>query len=196
MYYNYHSERNSVETVSYIDSEGDDVISTIEMMGLKFQFIAAEMEEALANEGVAEILADVSIKAPAGSPDPTKAKAVRYSLKFDKSNVSFYHDTHQLVASRSDRKITIEVKPEQPTGSQQLPKDVFDIEPEEAFNKSEYTALADEAGAGLIEAEKCFNPKNLWLSYNDPAIRKLAQQAIGDERDAWKAARKVDIFCT
>ncbi len=182
----------AIETVSYIDEDGNDVISSIEMMGLKFQFIVAEMEEALANEGVAEILADVSIKAPADSPDPTRAKAMRYHLKFAKADVDFYQDDHQVIAKQLNDECTIEVRPYQPPVSQQLPTDIFEIDPSLAFKKSN-----DNTHASLhkyLQAEKCFNPNNIWLKYNDPAIRKLSLEAVGDERDAWKAAKKIEAF--
>ena len=178
-----------LETISYIDSDGNDVMSTIEMMGMKFQFIVAEMEDALANQGVAEILADVAIKAPADSPDPRQSKAARYNLKFDRPDIDFYHSHIQKITSRDGDKIIIEVKPAQPQSSQTLPKNLFELTPSEAYNLSRNNLAAD-----TDNPQKCFDTKNLWLNYTDPAIRNLAQEAIGTERDAWQAARKIESF--
>ena len=182
-----------VETISYVDAEGNDVISTIDMMGIKFQFIAAEMEEALANEGVAEVLTAVSIKVPAGSPDPTKANAVRCKIKFDKPGVKFYHDQYQQITSQNGSGCTLELTPIQPQCIQKLPDDNFQNDPQEVFDKS-MMIFSCYAKEDYEIAKKTFNPKNLWLSYTNPAIKKLAQQAIAAENDSWLAARKIESF--
>ncbi|MFK7740304.1 MAG: transglutaminase family protein [Planctomycetota bacterium] len=175
-------EKMPFTTTSWLRRDGTVVRTMVPMAGIKMEQDLATRQQALAAVGKSELSPDVfqatMIVAKRSVPFARTASAATVAVRSKESGrpVQIVESNGQRVVSRGDDGV-VTMRLERrvpPTGH--------------AGRRPLALAAANAAGVGGSLAASTM------LQSDEPEIRELAQQAVGDERDAWAAAQKIESW--
>ena len=162
-----------MKATSYVDDKLELYKNVMPAMGLEIEMVACSMEFALSEDSVVDIVNKMFIKSPQTFEKLDKIDSITYELKPNDANstVVIPASDNQTVTVREDGVISVTVTPlKKKRGDQPLP----------------YAGEDPKA----LEALK----PNRYVQSDDPLISELAKQAIGDSKDAYEAAKKIETF--
>jgi len=165
-----------VPTDAYLDEKFDDVMSVTKLMNIAMTTVRSDKAtcvEAFAKPDTPEMFDKISPRTNVRLPNPYRTDEVVLRLRAGDANTPMpkVEDERQtIVSKRDDRDVTLRVRRVVPTEKFTLPL------------------------ANLTDEEKeCLKP-SVQIDNDNPELVKLAQEAIGDEKDAWAAAQKLEKF--
>ncbi len=163
-------------TDAWLDDELETVMTVTNLGKLKVTSVKSDKADciaAFANPDTPEMFAKMMPRTNVRLPNPYSADEVVLRLRTADaaSPMPKLEDERQtIVAKRDDHDVTLRIRRVVPSGKFTLPL-------------SNLTA----------EEKECLRP-SVQIQNDDPDLVKLAQGAIGDEKDAWSAAQKLERF--
>jgi len=161
-----------ISTVNYVDDQYEPLKTIMPMLDIKIELVACEKEVALGGNEIFDIGDKMFLASPQPIENIGSAKQIGYSLKptGNANNLTIPQNDNQRVEKLENGNVIVMVEPVgMPKGGK------F---PYEGTNKQ------------LIEAIK----PSRYLQSDDPKIKELARQAIGDTKDAGEAAKRIERF--
>ncbi len=158
-------------TISYVDEDLNALKTVMQMMGMNFEILSCDKEFALSADDVVDFLDRMFVQSPRslGELDPTSGLV--YTLAINEgSKPNFPSDDHQTVKELPDGRIQVTVRPVKAAAKVKFP----------------YRGK-DES---LLEALK----PTMYLQSDSDQVRKLVKEAVGREKDAAAAAKKIEKF--
>lgn len=165
-----------VATDAYLDEKFEDVMTVTRMMNIAMTTVRSDKATcvaAFAKPDTPEMFDKISPRTNVRLPNPYRTDEVVLRLRASDpgSPMPKVEDERQtIVSKRDDRDVTLRVRRVVPTEKFTLP----------------LSNLTDEERA-------CLKP-SVQIECDDPELVKLAKDAIGDEKDAWAAAQKLEKF--
>ncbi|HET6164108.1 MAG TPA: transglutaminase-like domain-containing protein [Planctomycetota bacterium] len=165
-----------VATDAYLDEKFDDVMTVIKMMNINMTTVRSDKATcvaAFAKPDTPEIFDKISPRTNVRLPNPYRTDEVVLRLRASDPGTPMpkVEDERQTIVSRrDDRDVTLRIRKVVPTEKFTLP----------------LSNLSDEE-------KECLKP-SVQIENDNPELVKLAQDAIGDEKDAWAAAQKLEKF--
>ena len=161
----------TIVSTSYIDEYMLPQKMIVPVMGMKFEMVACSREFALSENDVPEFLEKLVLYSPKPLKNYKTAKQIKYHLKPNPGvKLTVVEDDNQKVTSDAEKGLYVTVKPlEDPQGV-----------------KFPYKGKDKVARQALKPTR--------FLQSDSEQIIKLAQEAVGDTKDAAQAARKIEGF--
>ena len=162
---------SDIPTTSYVDENLDALKTIMPLMGMNMELIACEKEFALSEDDVVDFLDRMFVQCPAPLKDLSQDSGLVYTLAPKKdAKLKIPADDTQAVKELADGKIQLTVKPAKAAAKVKFPYSGKDSQ--------------------LIETLK----PSTYLQSDLEVIRDLAKQAVGNEKDAAAAAKKIESF--
>jgi len=157
---------------SYVNNDFETMKMTTAAMGMSIEMISCPKEFALAPvDDVVEFFNKVTIKSPEPLSSMANVKSIKYYISPESgSRPSFPTTDTQAAKAMSDGSIVLTVTTPPAPPASTLPYSGKDPELLQYLKRSQY-----------VESD-------------DPCVVALAKQAVGSEKDAWKAAKKIEKF--
>jgi len=165
-----------VPTDAYLDENFDDVMTVTKMMNIAMATVRSDKATcvaAFAKPDTPEMFNKISPRTNVRIPNPYRTDEVVLRLRAGDPGTPMpkVEDERQtIVSKRDDRDVTLRVRRVVPTEKFTLPL------------------------ANLTDEEKECLKSSVQIECDNPELVKLAQDAIGDEKDAWAAAQKLEKF--
>jgi hypothetical protein len=156
---------------AYVNDNFETMKMTTNAMGMPIEMVACPREFAVAPDDVVEFFNKVTIKSPQALADMSTIKSITYHIDPSAGSKPAFPTTDtQSGRTAADGTVLLTVtRPSAPLASR-LPYSGNDAE--------------------LIKATK----RTQYVESDDPCVVSLAKQAVGPEKDAWQAARKIEKF--
>jgi hypothetical protein len=156
---------------AYVNDNLETLKMTTNAMGMPIEMVACPQEFALAPDDEVEFFSKVTVKSPSPLSDVAGVKAVTYHIWPAAGSKPVFPATDtQSVKVAADGTIVLKVSRPEPPPAVRLP----------------YTGSDPE----LVKATK----RSQYVESDDPCVVALAKQAVGSEKDAWQAAKKIEKF--
>jgi hypothetical protein len=175
-----HLRMTTVEVPTLIVDEwvDDSFVTWKSVLNIGFEITSLrstreECVAALAHPDAPEMFSHLSPISNVRLPDPYRLDEVVLRLRKSRPGdvVPALEDERQsVVERRSDQDVVLRVR-------RVVPKTAFTL-----------------PLTNLTDGEKHCLERNTWIQSDDPAIVKLAKETVGDEKDAWKAACRLEQF--
>jgi hypothetical protein len=161
-----------ISTINYGDDQYESLKTVMPMMDIKIELVACEKVVALGSNDVFDIGDKMFLSSPQPIENIASAKQIGYSLRStgDANNLIIPQSDNQRVKKLEDGAVIVVVEPAS------MPKG----------GKFPYRGTDKQ----LIEATK----SSRYLQSDDPKIKELARQAVGDAKDAGEAAKRIEKF--
>ena len=160
-----------IPTTSFVDEDLNALKTIMPLMGMNLELISCEKEFALSEDDVVDFLDRMFVQCPTPLKDLSQDSGLVYTLVPNKdAKLKIPADDTQAVKDLADGKIQLTVKPAKAAAKVKFPYDGKDSQ--------------------LLEALK----PTTYLQSDQEVIRDLAKQAVGDEKDAAAAAKKIESF--
>jgi hypothetical protein len=165
-------DTGEITTVNYVDDQYEPLKTVMPMMDIKIELVACEKEVALGGNEIFDIGDKMFLASPQPIEDIGSAKQIGYSLMptGDANNLIIPQSDNQRVQKLENGDVIVVVEPVS------MPKG----------GKFPYRGNDTQ----LIEATK----PSRYLQSDDPKIKELARQAIGNTKDAGEVARRIERF--
>lgn len=161
----------SFTSISYLDEEHNVLKSIEPIMGLTIEMIRCDKEFALRQEDVVDFVSKMCVPCPEELKNPDQAAGAVYELRSLKGGeLRLPEDDSQKVERIGEGRCRLIVRPARCETGFQIPYAGDDPVLREAVEPSEY------------------------LQSDDPKIKELAVNAVGQAQDAALAARKIEAF--
>jgi hypothetical protein len=165
-----------VQTDEYLDDKCKEVMTVTRMMGIVMTSVRSDQATcvaAFAKPDTPEIFDKISPRTNVRLPNPYRTDEVVLHVRANDPSAPLpplEDERQKIIARKDDRDVTLKVSR---------------VVPDKAFTLplSNFTA----------EEKECLEP-NPQIQFDDPEFSKLAKDALGDEKDAWKAAQKLELF--
>ena len=166
------AQLGSFTSTEYYDDNLELQKSVTPLMGMTVEQVACTKEFALSENDVLEVVEKMFLSSPVPLENLDSTKSITYQLvRTDKSaELQIPSNDNQKVQQLSDGKVLVTVEPVEAPAGVSFPYKGNDAEILKAIGPSRF------------------------LQSDDPRIIKLAQQAVGDTKDAAQAARKIESF--
>ncbi|HSV27577.1 MAG TPA: transglutaminase-like domain-containing protein [Sedimentisphaerales bacterium] len=156
---------------AYVNDDFETLRMTSSAMGMAVEMLASPKEFALAPVDVVEFFRKVTVKSPRPLPSMSGVRSITYYISPAAGSRPVFPDTDtQSSKTMPDGSIVLTVTALPSPPASRLPYSGNDPELLNALKRSRY-----------VESD-------------DPRVIALAKQAIGDEKDAWTAAKKIEKF--
>lgn len=161
----------TMNAVSYVDAQGNALKTTMSMMGMDVELIACNREYALSENDVLDLLKAALLDSPVPLKKASSAKSITYKLQATGED-RFFVPTgdNQRVHTGENGIVTVMVESVAPLAGVVFP-----------YRGNNPAALAALEPTRFLQCEQ-------------PEIIKLAQQAVGDTKDAAEAVRRIERF--
>lgn len=160
-----------MSSTSYVDDDMNPLKTTSQMMGGIFEMLSCDKEFALSENDVVDFLDRMFVQSPRPLGELSSESGLEYTMMAKEGcKPSFPSEDNQIVKKLPDGRIQITVQPIKAVSKAKLP----------------YRGK-DEA---MLEALK----PSTYLQSDLESIRDLAKQAVGNEKDAAAAAKKIESF--
>jgi hypothetical protein len=163
----------NVNAVSWVDDEFNVLLMKMPMMMMEIKLVACPKEYALSPNEPGEFFQSMLTTVPSDPPGGGLREGLIWLLapKQDiEQKLKLPETTEQSVERHDDGKLAVTVRPRKMPRGVALP----------------YAGDDEVALAALKPSD--------WVQSGEPAIKKLATEAMGDARDAATAARRIEIF--
>jgi len=161
-----------IESKVYVDDDCRALKQIIPMMGMNIEMVACEKEFALSEDQVVDVINKSFIKSPVDVRGIYDAKSAVYQIEA-------LPGSKNLIIPSTDNQKTTKLSP-----------GVFEV-------KVEPVVPARDVGGGykgsdehVLEMLKA----NRYVQSDDERIIKLAKKAVGNEKDVYKQAKKIEAF--
>ena len=158
-------------TKGYVDDQAMARKQIVNMMGLSFEMVACSKEIALSENNPIEILTETMLKSPRPL-DPENAEAIRYRLSVNQGQeeLGIPSDDNQTVRKLENGDVLITIEPTEAPASVPYP-----------YQGSDEQVLEWLKSGNFVQSD-------------DPRIKALAEEAVGDAEDAAQAAKNIEAF--
>lgn len=166
------AEAGEIESRSYVDDQFWIKKNIIPIMGTQMEMVACPKEFAMGRNDVFEVIDKMFLKSPAAINNISEVKSINYQLSptDEAANLVIPASDNQRVKKLENGQFAVTVKPVAMPEGESFP----------------YTGT-DKAA---LEALK----PTAYIQSDNKEIIALAQKAVGEEKDAGKAARKIEAF--
>jgi hypothetical protein len=160
-----------IATTSFVDDDLNALKTIMPLMGMNLEVIACEKEFAISEDDVVDFLDRMFVQCPQALKDISQDSGLVYTLaaKTD-TTLKIPADDTQTVKELADGKIQLTVKPVKAAVKVKFPYNGKDEQLLEALKPSTY------------------------LQSDQEVIHDLAKEAVGNEKDAAAAAKKIEAF--
>ena len=163
---------SSMGSSEWLNDELETLKSSTSVMGMTIETVLCEQDYALQPNNPAEIFTASFIDSPRVLHRKELAKGVRYTIEpVGAKRINFPDAPEQQVAHQNDGSLQIAVTPMKIPVGGEFP-----------------SHSTDDA-----EIRK-FTAANAWIQSDHESVVALARKAVGDEKDAGKAAKKIEQF--
>lgn len=160
-----------IPTTSFVDEDLNAMKTIMPLMGMTLELISCEKEFALSSDDIVDFLDRMFVQCPVALSDLSQDSGLIYTLApIKNAKLRIPADDTQTVMELADGKYQLTVKPVKPAAKARFPYDGKD--------------------QSLLDALK----PSTYLQSDQEAILDLAKQAVGDEKDAAAAAKKIESF--
>jgi hypothetical protein len=163
-------------TDAWLDEKYDEVMTVTKVMGFPMTTVRSDQATcvaAFAKPDTPEIFEKISPRTNVRLPNPYHTDELVLHIRANDADTpmpKLEDERQKIVEKKDDRDVTLKVSRVVPTGTFTLPL------------------------ANLTDEEKeCLEPSPQ-IQFDDVEFNRLAKNAVGDEKDAWKAAQKLERF--
>ena len=163
----------SVVTTSYVDKDLTTMKTILPVMGMELTLIACDSVYAASSNEPNTFFTNIIVSSPKQLPEKSSKKKITYTITsiLPEKKLSIAATDEQVVKeSEKDNSIKIVVQELKSLKGEPLP----------------YQGNDDEAIQALQPA--------LWIQSDNKKIVELAQKAIGEEKNSFQAAKKIESF--
>lgn len=156
---------------AWVDNDCRTMKMTTSAMGMNIDMVACPKEIAMAEADPVEFFNQVTIQSPQPIENINSVKSIGYTVTSSEGARLFFPTTpNQTTKTSGDGSILLTVTRQPTPPAATIP----------------YAGTDPE----LLKMTK----RTQYLESDDPCVVSLAKQAVGGEKDAWKAAKKIEKF--
>jgi hypothetical protein len=157
--------------VSWVNADYETMKMTTDAMGMKIEMVACPKEFAMSEDDTVDFFSKVTVPSPEPITNIDTVKSITYHIApAEGAKPVFPATDSQVSKTAADGNILLTVtRPAAPPAA---------------------TIPYAGTDAELVKATK----RSQYLESDDPCVVSLAKKAVGTEKDAWKAAKKIEKF--
>ena len=160
----------SVDMAAYVDDNHDVRKLKMNLMGVELEMVSCSKEFAMGGNSKADLFTAMFLKSPRDLGDVSQYSSLEYTLKvIDDYDVKIPSDDSQTVHVK-DKDIVVKVEPLKSMSASEIPYQGNDSDVKQYLEPTEF------------------------IQSDNELIKSLALKAVGNEKDAFKAAKRIEAF--